>query len=340
MSESDSETPKREDEPEHPAGSEEAHVPEIGDESLKPELPDAEAYQNQEVEPEEVSHDVNDDVEDHDPFEAVATGIEENLQGGKRRLGSEGDEMSFLEHLEDLRGTIFRCVIAFLVMSGVMMCFLPYIADALEWPLSRAYGSIEEARKNLITHRPMEVFTVIIQVVFLGALALSLPAMLYFVAQFVAPGLTDKELGVLRPGCFAAFFLFIVGAAFAYFLILPPALYFSIKFNRMLNFDLLWSAGDYYSMVVWLSLGVGALFQFPLILILLCYVGILSATGLRQSRRIVVVIVLVVAALITPGGDPFTLLLLSVPLYGLFEASVLMAAFLEKRQQAELAKSD
>ena len=280
------------------------------------------------------------DSEKTDPFESIATNIESNLDNGRRRLGSEGDEMSFLEHLEDLRGTLFKSLIAFLGMGALMIPVFPYIADILQWPLARAYGAHDGITQSLITTKPFEVFSVFIQMIFMSALGLSLPFILYFVAQFVAPGLTDKEKSVLRPGLLTSFFLFLSGVAITYFLVLPLALYILIQWNQKFGFEQMWTAGEYYSMVVWLCLGVGALFQFPLILVLLCYVGILSSEMLRGSRRIVVVIVLVVAALITPGGDPLTLMLLAVPLYGLFEGSVVVAQILEKRQQAELEKAD
>ena len=304
--------------------------------------------------------------DDSDPFEAVAASIEENLESGRKRIGSDGNEMGFLEHLEDLRGTIFKSLIAFLVSIVLMTFFLTKIGDLLQRPYYTAvfaakgeeqfsrpgdevYSESElrermldrvEDRYKLITSRPMEVFTVIIQTVFMGALGISLPFVLYFIAQFVAPGLTSTELSVLRPGCIAAFILFLSGASFGYFLVIPPALFFSINLNDMLGFQELWSAANYYSLIVWLTIGVGTLFQFPLILVLLCYIGVLSASMLREHRKVIVVIILVVSALITPGGDPVTLVILSLPLYGLFEAAVIVAALLEKRQNQELEKSE
>ncbi|MEM7673500.1 MAG: twin-arginine translocase subunit TatC [Verrucomicrobiota bacterium] len=373
MSDSDSDDPNKDDLPDPPEDSPESQ----NDAGTPPESPDPENKKDQEssssdfdegpeivetnpVDPfgdsaEDYDHEDHDydhyedglpDAEHYecddskDPFEAVASSIEENLETNRKRLGSGGNEMSFLEHLEDLRGTIFKSLIAFLVMAVIMGAFFPYIAEILKSPLVRAYGSHEEAAKNLITYRPFEVFTVFIQAIFMGALALSLPFILYFVAQFIAPGLTDKEKSVLRPGMTASFGLFLLGVGITYYLILPMALYFIIFFAKKAGWEQMWSAGEYYSMVVWMCLGVGTLFQFPLVLILLCYVGILSPEILRNSRRLVVVIVMIVAALITPGGDPLTLLLLAAPLYGLFELSIIVAAFVDRKQRAELVKGD
>ena len=284
-----------------------------------------------------------DEQENKEPFqsiETIANNLEQKLDGGRKRLGSDGGEMSFLEHLEDLRGTLFKSLMAFLIMGGLMIPIFPFIADILQWPLARAYGAYDGIQQSLITTKPFEVFSVFIQMIFMSALGLSLPFILYFVAQFIAPGLTDKEKSVLRPGLMTSFFLFLSGVAITYFLVLPLALYVLIQWNQKFGFEQMWTAGEYYSMVVWLCLGVGAIFQFPLVLVLLCYVGILSTEMLRSSRRIVVVVVLVVAALITPGGDPLTLMLLALPLYGLFEGSIVVAQILEKKQRAELEKAD
>ena len=342
MNDSDSEEKKPEDLPEpveDSAAVERPLEPDARHEAQSPEETYERVNAVSDDDPYEVNIEIDRDPADG-PFESLSTDIDDHLDKGRRRLGSEGGEMSFLEHLEDLRGTIFKCLISFLVMGGLMVPIFPYIAEILQWPLARAYGSFEGIERSLVTTRPFEVFSVFIQMIFMGALALSLPLILYFVAQFVAPGLTKEEKSVLRPGLMTAFLLFLSGVAITYFLVLPIALFFLIKFNQQFGFDQLWTAGEYYSMVVWMCLGVGAIFQFPLILILLCYVGILSPELLRSSRRVVVVIVLIVAALITPGGDPLTLLLLSAPLYGLFEGSIVVASLLEKRQNAERAKAE
>jgi sec-independent protein translocase protein TatC len=123
-----------------------------------------------------------------------------------------------------------------------------------------------------------------------------------------------------------------LGASFGYFLIMPAAITISVKFNQLLETQLLWRAGDYYGSVVWLTLLVGAAFQFPLVVVLLSYLEIVTPAKLRQNRRLVFVIVLLTAALITPGGDPLTLLLLAGPLYGLYEIAILVAARITRRK--------
>ena len=170
------------------------------------------------------------------------------------------------------------------------------------------------------------------KICFLGGIGLSLPMILYFVGSFVVPGLTPQEKKVFFPGCIAATFLFLAGASMTYFFILPLSLAFTIEFSfNVLGLDVYRpEAGNYYSTVIWMSSAVGIAFQFPLVLILLIRIGILSVKKLRESRRLVLVILMVSAALITPGGDPVSLCILTIPLYILYEFAILFGSFIER----------
>ena len=171
------------------------------------------------------------------------------------------------------------------------------------------------------------------KICFLGGLGLSLPFILFFVGSFVTPGLTFREKKVFFPGCLAATVLFLAGAGMTYFFILPLSLAFTIDFS----FNVLGlenyrpEAGNYYSTVIWMTFAVGLAFQFPLILILLIRIGLLTVSKLRRSRRFVLVILMISAALITPGGDPVSLCILTIPLYFLFEMSILVGTLIEKK---------
>jgi len=171
------------------------------------------------------------------------------------------------------------------------------------------------------------------KICFLGGLGISLPFILYFVGGFVTPGLTFKEKKIFFPGCLAATVLFLAGSGMTYFFILPMSLAFTIEFSfNVLGLDVYRpEAGNYYSTVIWMTFAVGLAFQFPLVLILLVRVGILTVEKLRKSRRFVLVILMVSAALITPGGDPVSLCILTIPLYILFELSILVGSLIEKR---------
>ena len=173
------------------------------------------------------------------------------------------------------------------------------------------------------------------KICFLGGLGVSLPFIFYFVGSFVVPGLTPKEKAVFFPGCFVAFLLFLAGAAMTYFVILPFSLAFTIEFTfEVLGLDTYRpEAGNYYSTVIWMTFAVGVAFQFPLILLLLIWIGVLSVEKLRGSRRMVFVILMVSAALITPGGDPVSLSILTIPLYVLYELAILVGGVIERKKK-------
>ena len=241
-------------------------------------------------------------------------------------------EMSFLDHLEELRGVLFRCLVAFTFGILIVIFFIGQVADLLSWPLDRAYAAVGMTDENLITTRVFEIFTVLITVCFLSGFVISLPFMLYFGAQFVAPGLTKKELSILRPGCVAAFLLFLTGASFAFFMVLPKAIEITLRLNRLFNIEQYLTVGSYYATVVWVTFAVGVAFEFPLIIILLAYIDIVTVKQLLESRRMAFVFTLIASALITPGGDPITLMILALPLYGLYEAAIVISEKLIRKR--------
>jgi sec-independent protein translocase protein TatC len=249
--------------------------------------------------------------------------------------------MAFLEHLEEFRWTVGRSILAFLVGVIIVGCLMPHVGAFLQMPLIKAYGSAEIVGQKLITYKPMGVFSVFIQIALLGGLVLSMPFVLYFMACFIAPGLTDRERKMVRPACFAAFVLFIAGVAVAFYAILPLTLAFSVKFNQVMGFQVLLAASEYYNMVVWFSLATGAIFQFPLIIVILIFIQVLAVEKLKAIRRAVFVGTMIFAALLTPGGDFLSLPLTTGILYGLYELAIVVGARIEKkRAAAELAALD
>ncbi len=247
----------------------------------------------------------------------------------------EKDSMSFLEHMEEFRWTVARSLLAFVLGIMVVVFLMPKIGGFLQMPLVQAYGSPDLVAQKLITYKPMGVFSVFIQIALLGGLVLSMPFVLYFLACFVAPGLTERERKVVRPACLAAFILFLLGVAAAFFIILPLTLSVSVKFNQLMDFQVLLAASEYYNMVVWFSLATGAIFQFPLILVILIFIQILATAQLRSLRRVVFVGMMVFSAFLTPGGDFLSLPLTTAILYGLFEFAILVGSRIEARRTAK-----
>lgn len=245
--------------------------------------------------------------------------------------------MGFWDHLNELRGTIVKSLVVFVVCAALVAVFLRQFNQALLWPLKRMGGGEVELMTELGTISPMEVFTVIITMCVFGGLMLASPFILYFVGQFVAPALTEKELKAVLPLCFSAVVLFLLGAMFGFFLLVPATLEVSLKFHEMFGYTARWTAGNYYSLMSWLVIGVGATFEFPLLVILLVWLGILTTDFLRKYRRHAFVVIFVIAAIVTPTPDPIIQTMFALPLYALYEISILVSTRVEKRRARESA---
>lgn len=241
--------------------------------------------------------------------------------------------MGFWDHLEELRGTIIKSVIAFVVCAALVGYFMREFSNVLRWPLLQAQKIHPTLPIDLGTMKIMEVFTMLIQMCVLGGLMLASPLILFFIGQFVAPALTEREMKAVKPMCFSALMLFLAGASFGFFLLMPKTIDVAVELNQMFNLELRWTAGDYYSTLSWLVLGVGAAFEFPLVIVLLVWLGILSTAFLRKYRRHAIVVIFVIAAIITPTPDPITQTLFAAPLYGLYEIAILVSMRIEKKRQ-------
>jgi len=186
------------------------------------------------------------------------------------------------------------------------------------------------------TYDPMEPFKIALRIAFYGGISVSMPFVLLFVFQFVLPALRVREKGWLFKLSGIGSFLFLSGALFAYKIVIPIALWAAVGFSGMLGFTSdAWRAGDYISFVCVTMLIMGIAFQLPMVLLLLVKIGILDYKKLANFRMYAVVINLVLSAVLTPTGDPFTLLLVATPLHLLYELSILIAWFWHKKALAE-----
>jgi sec-independent protein translocase protein TatC len=174
-----------------------------------------------------------------------------------------------------------------------------------------------------------EPFTATFKVAAYAGLLLALPLLLYQAYAFVLPAFSPREREVALPLMLMIPFLFVAGVVFAYFMVLPPAINFLQNFNDD-SFDILLQARDYYSFEILVLAAMGGVFQIPVGILAATRVGIVSPRQLRQGRRYAIVIIAVVAMLL-PGQDPVTMLLLMAPLVVLYEASILLASLLDRR---------
>jgi sec-independent protein translocase protein TatC len=246
--------------------------------------------------------------------------------------------MGFLDHLDELRGTLVKCAIAFVVFATLIGIFLKEFNDVLLWPLNTVRAANPGIVLDLSTRAPMEGFSIIFQMCMMGGLMLAAPFMLFFLGQFVAPALSEKELKAVLPVCGAAMLLFLLGASFSFFLLVPSTIKVALEINQFFGYTPMWTPESYHSLLMWLVAGVGAAFEFPLLIVLAVYLGVLSVATLRKYRRHAVVVIFIIAAVVTPTPDPVTQLMMAIPLYVLFEIAVLAGARVEKRKRSILDK--
>ncbi|MFA6961578.1 MAG: twin-arginine translocase subunit TatC [Opitutaceae bacterium] len=244
----------------------------------------------------------------------------------------EAKPMGFLDHLDELRGTLVKCAIAFVVFASLIGFFLKEFNDVLLWPLHVVQTENPKMVLELGTNAPMEGFSVIIQMCMMGGIMLAAPFILFFVGQFVAPALSKKELKAVLPVCGTALALFIMGASFSFFLLVPSTLRVAVQINDIFGYVMRWTPASYYSLLLWLVMGVGASFEFPLLIVLAVYLGFLEVATLRKYRRHAIVVIFIIAAVVTPTPDPFTQTMFAAPLYVLFELAIIAGARVEKKR--------
>jgi sec-independent protein translocase protein TatC len=247
--------------------------------------------------------------------------------------------MGFFEHLEDLRWTLVKCAIVTVIFAAAIGFFLRQFNELVLWPLHHVQAGNPNVSLDLGTTSIMEGFSVVLQICCVGGLLLAAPFCLFFLGQFVSPALTDREIKLVLPACIAAFLLFLLGAAFSFFLLVPSTINVSVQLNELFGFITRWTPDSYYSLLLWLVLGVGGAFEFPLLIVILVFLGLLRVATLRKYRRHAVIVILILAAVVTPTPDPFTQLSFAVPLYLLFELAIIVSARVEKRRQSSLDRA-
>ncbi len=188
---------------------------------------------------------------------------------------------------------------------------------------------------------PMKGFMIALRIGFYGGFALSFPLIIYFIAQFVVPALRVREKQWLGRLAAAGSILFAIGVAFAYFIIMKIALWASVGFAEMLGLHAdEWQAEEYISFVCMFLIGMGVAFQLPMVLLFLVKVGLLDYKKLAEWRMYAVVANLIVSAILTPTGDPVTLLLVAAPLHLLYEISIIIAWFMYRSKARKEAAEE
>lgn len=232
------------------------------------------------------------------------------------RAVSHEDRLTLVEHLDELRTRIVVCLAVFGV--ALALCF---------WQnhllLEVASNPLPSGHRKLLTFGVTEPFMTTMTISIYGALALSMPILIYQLYAFVLPAFKPAERQLALPILLLAPFLFVAGVAFAYFVVMPAAVKFLLGFNSG-QFNIQVRARDYYSFFGTTMLAGGIVFQLPLGILAVTRLGIVSVAQLRANRRYAYLAISIIAAAL-PGVDPISMLLEMIPLLVLYELSILLA---------------
>ena len=232
------------------------------------------------------------------------------------------DQLTLVEHLDELRN---RLVVS-LAVFGVALALCFWQSSTL---LDIASDPLPAQHQRLLTFGVTEPFTTTVTVAAYGAIVLSMPVLIYQLYAYVLPAFSDAERRTLMPILILAPVLFLVGVAFAYFVVMPPAVKFLLGVNES-QFEVQVRARDYYSFFSTTMLAGGLIFELPLALIAVTRLGIVSVAQLSSNRRYAYLLIAILAAAL-PGVDPVSMLIEMVPLLILFELSILLARVFERR---------
>lgn len=245
----------------------------------------------------------------------------------------DNGRMTIWEHIDELRSRLIRCIAGIVV--GMAVGFIAYrpILDFLIAP----YRKINPDAQLYVTSLT-EGFGIRVQTSMYVGIALAMPIILWQLWRFVTPGLYPHEKRYAVPFVGTALFLFVAGATLAYFS-LPATIEFLLEFKTDLVKELP-SVDSYLKLNLFMMMAFGAGFEFPVLLVALQLVGVLTWRQLLKWWRYAMVVISVVAAVITPAGDPVSMLMLAVPMFFLYFLAVLVGFVLTRNRAAGAARSD
>lgn len=260
--------------------------------------------------------------------------------------------MSFLDHLEELRWHIIRSVVVMLICAIVVFAYSDWVVDdvlfaptrpdfiSAQWLCSMGQqigiGQVlcfEPVKTQFLETTMTGQFIASFTLALIGGFILAFPYIFWEFWRFVRPALSEQEKKKTRGVIFWVSLLFFTGVLFGYFILTPFMVNFYFNYKLSSQIVIMPSFSDYLENLIYTTAGIGVLFQMPLLVMLLARIGIVSAAFLRHYRRHTFVIILIAAAIITPSTDPFSLTIVTIPLYLLFEASIILAGRVKREKE-------
>jgi sec-independent protein translocase protein TatC len=230
----------------------------------------------------------------------------------------EEKEMTFLEHLEELRWRIIWALLGLVIGTIICFIFIDFLVDTVLLRPARNSGA------HLQNLKPFGQLFLYFQVALIGGVILSLPNIFYQLWKFIAPALKKSERKYISAIVIFTSLCFLCGIVFAYFVMLPLTLKFAAQFGSS-TITNQFAIDEYMNIIISVMLGAGLIFELPMVSFFLTKLGILKPQFMQKYRRHAIVIIMVAAAFLTPGTDPVSQIILAVPLLLLYEISILIS---------------
>ncbi len=262
----------------------------------------------------------------------------------KKQDEIESSNAPLIEHLTELRSRLILSVLAFLICMVCVFPFSKYIFNFFAIPITEL-RALKNQANDLIFTGLQQGFMVNVKISFFGGFIVSFPFVGFQIWRFIAPGLYKKEKLAFLPFLIASPLLLIIGAAFAYYVVLPLAFNFFLSFqnttelNNLVGIKYLGTINEYLSLTMRFILAFGICFQLPVLLTLMGKAGLVSSAALIRVRKYAIVSILIIAAIVTPP-DVITQIILFSVVYSLYEISILLVKLVEKKKEEALQQMD
>lgn len=236
----------------------------------------------------------------------------------------EEKEMTFLEHLEELRWRIIYSFIGVVIGTIIAWVFIDFLVEEV------LLRPAKESGVSLQNLKPFGQIFLYFQIALIAGLIISIPNVFYQFWKFISPALRKQERRYILAIVIFSTICFLGGIAFAYFVMLPLALSFAAQFGTQ-TIKNEFAVDEYMSIIISVMLAAGLVFELPMLSFFLSKLGILKPSFMRKYRKHSIVIILIAAAVLTPGTDPVSQVILAVPLVLLYEISILVSKFSQKK---------
>lgn len=244
--------------------------------------------------------------------------------------------MSFLEHLEELRRRLIYSIIA--VVVGFFLCF-GYAENIVGWMQKPIFEALQRNKmpQTLVYLNPTDPFNLYLKIGLLAGLFVACPFVLYQVWMFISPGLYRNEKRYVMPFMFSTIALFVSGGYFGYKLVYPAALEFLIGYGR--QFQPMITIHEYTDLFLTVILGLGVVFEMPILVFFLALMGVISAGWMWHNIRYSILVIFIIAAILTPTTDILNMCIFAAPMVGLYVLSIGIAYLVHpKQRKARAAK--